>query len=119
MGFTDLARKQFSHGLILHYGGFNQNGFDRKLMEIQREIQQLQAAYHRLRHANRQDYNRGFLSPVKGDNTIHVVSEKVEAEIASLHGWILSLVESVFTLVRLECGQQDVATLRSQWRSYF
>jgi hypothetical protein len=119
MSFADLTRKHFGSGLIMHYAAFDQQSFDRKLNEIQREIQQLQSALNRLQQANRRDYNRGFLSPFKGGNTIAVLSEPVHAEIANLHGWVLSLVESMFTLVRFEFGKDDVAALKSQWKNYF
>ena len=110
----ESLRRHLQNGLILHYRSDNPAGFKAKLAELRREITQLQYVANRLEQANLDNYDsRGPF----GD--IRVLSDKVEAELISLHGWTLSLVESLFTLVRIERGSDEVTALRNEWRRFF
>ena len=117
MAFTDATRKQLANGLILHYAASSQTAFENKLNELQREIHQLQLTFMRLQQANRRD-PRPAIVHIPTEN-IRVVHENVEDQLAVLHGWILSLVETLFTLVRLEMGPEHAKTLRDDWKRYF
>jgi hypothetical protein len=86
--------------------------FKRKLVELQKEIGQLQRSYERLQMADRRDDKRG---PMEGTD-ISILSERVEAELATLHGWTVSLVETLFTLISLERGWKEEEALRKEWK---
>lgn len=110
----DAARRHFGPRWKTDIRVIGREEFTRKLTELQKEIAQLQRSYERLRMADRRDSKRG---PVDGSD-IYVISERVEAELATLHGWTVSLVESVFILVMLEKGSKEEEELRKEWRRH-
>ncbi len=59
--------------------------------------------------ADQREPNRG-----SDGSDIRVVSERVEAELATLHGWAVSLIESVFVLVGSETDEEW--KLRQEWK---
>ena len=86
--------------------------FRKKLAELQREIGHLQQCHERLRIADLRAGNRGDFR----SDDIHVVSTAVDNELATLHGWTVSLVETVFSLVAMEMGDGEEKALRREWQ---
>lgn len=109
----ELARKQNPGGITVAMPGENPQGFKQKLAELQSEISHLQWACTRLQRANSDNYQyRG-----KKDNSdIRVFSEKVVAELGILQGWLLSAVESYFSLVWIELGTEDCDAVMAEWK---
>ncbi len=113
MGIVDRTRAQMKRGRGISYMGFPHDGFQLKLNEMKRELPQLQLTLHQLEMTHRLNSGRGS----QGDGgTRHSVTPKIEAEIITLHGWIISLVESMFVLVDLEFGTKEHYNLRQAWR---
>ena len=108
----DAARRHFGPRWKPDIRVIGSEEFTRKLSELQKEIAQLQRSYERLRMADRREPGRG---PVHGSD-IFVTSDRVEAELITLHGCTVSLVESLFSLVLLEKGWEEEQELRKEWR---
>ena len=86
------------------------DAFKLKLTELQKEITELQRTCERLRLADLREPKRGS---VEGTD-ISILSARVEAELATLHGWTVSLVETVFVLVGMETDEET--ELRQVWK---
>ena len=112
MSILDAARRHFGPRWKPNIQVVGPDEFRRKLVELQKEIGQLQQSYERLRAADSRFGNRGDAR----EHDIHVMSEGVEKELATLHGWTVSLVETVFSLVAMENGSAAEAALRREWQ---
>jgi len=112
MSILDAARRHFGprwKPSVRVVGGPGQ--FKQKLAELQKEIRHLQRAYERLQLADLQQPDRGMVTP-----DIRVISPRVEEELATLHGWTVSLVETTFSLIMLERGRDEEDALRAEWK---
>jgi hypothetical protein len=118
MDLVEECSRHVQQTMIKHVsGGMTARGFSSKIAEMRREIAQLQMAVNRLERAHLRNRDRGFMGPGGGD--IHVVSDQVEKELVSVHGWIVSMVESIFTLIWMESGSDDARKIGQRWKSYF
>jgi hypothetical protein len=112
MNIVDVARRHFGPRWKSDIRVIGRDQLKFKLAELQKEITQLQKSCERLRLADQREPKRG----VADGSDIRVISERVEAEIATLHGWTVSLVETLFILVSLEMGTDEEEALRKEWR---
>jgi hypothetical protein len=110
MAIIDAVRRHFGSRWKADIRVLGREAYLDKLAELQKEIVQLQASCDRLRMADRREPSR---RSVDGSD-IRVVSERVEAELATLHGWAVSLVETLFALVGLETDEERV--LQQEWK---
>ena len=110
MSIIAAARRHFGNRWSTDIRVLGREAYKEKLRELQREIQKLQASCTRLQMADRRDANRGGVD----GSDIRVVSDRVESELATLHGWTVSLVETVFVLVGLETDEEG--ELRQEWK---
>lgn len=111
MSILNAARRHFGPRWKPDIYVIGPEEFRKKLAELQREISHLQQSYERLRAADRRAGNRG-----DARDDIHVVSSAVEKELATLHGWTVSLVETMFSLVAMEIGEGEEKALRREWQ---
>jgi hypothetical protein len=111
MSIIEAARRHFGPRWKPDIKILGRQGYDKKLTELQKEIKELQRCCDRLRVADRKMATRGFI----GETDIKVIAPEVEAELARLHGWTVSLTETVFYLVMLEMGSEDEEALRKEW----
>src|SRR5262245_50371029 len=109
MAILDAARRHFGGRWKYDIRVMGLGAFRDKLNELQNEIAQLQRCCQRLRVADQRDPQR----EVAGTD-IRVVRERVEAELVALHGWTVSLVESVFVLIGNESDEEF--ELRKEWK---
>lgn len=110
MGIIESVRSHFGGRWKSDIRVLGRDEFLYKLDELQREINHLQAACNRLRMADRREASRG---PIAGSD-IRVVSKSVEDQLAALHGWTVSLVETVFVLIGLETEEES--KVRAEWK---
>jgi hypothetical protein len=111
MGVVDAARRHFGGRWKPDIRVMGREAFKLKLTELQNEITQLQRCCERLRMADQRDPKQWEV----GGSDIRIVRERVEAELAALHGWTVSLVETVFVLVDLESSEET--QLRKEWKA--
>jgi hypothetical protein len=110
MGIVERTRPHFNGGLMISIPGEDPKAFELKLNEMKRTLMHLNAAHQRLFFANRHE-NHG---PVGGD--IRVMSDRMESELATLNGWVLTLVQNLFSLVWIELGSDDQNKLIKEWK---
>lgn len=111
MSILDAARRHFGPRWKPDIQVIGPEEFRKKLAELQKEIGQLQQSYERLRAVDLRSGNRG-----DARDDIHVISSGVEKELATLHGWTVSLVETMFSLVAMEMGNAEEKALRREWQ---
>jgi hypothetical protein len=114
MGIIDAARRHFGPRWKDDLRVVSPVAFQIKLAELQKEISELQRSAERLRLADRRDAS-GRGQPLDGSD-IRIISTRVEKELETLHGWTVSLVETVFILVSMEMGFKEEQALRKEWR---
>lgn len=110
MSIIEAARRHFGPRWKIDIRVLGRDAFRLKIAELEKEIAELQRSCERLRRADQREPQRGR---VEGSD-IHILSDRVEAELATLHGWAVSLVETVFVLVGMETDEET--ELREAWK---